>query len=286
VNVQELRRMRLTAPHRAVIERFVTACRADERVVAAFLGGSYARGTADAQSDLDLYVITADVAYTSFLVERVAFVRQFGEPVFLEDFNDYGFDLLLFVLSDGVEGELAFGRAGNFTHIHGGAHVVLLDKTGILAGVTFPEQRPSAAEQRERLRKLVNWFWHDLAHHFLTPLARGQLWTAVGTVHDLRRTCVDLACLAADFTAPSEGGEPVERMVPMERLASLEVTFCPPHYTALLHAARTLVDFYREVALPLAQAHGIPYPTALEQLMRARLDIADDRSKRADEMRD
>jgi len=42
--------------HQIVMNRFVAACQADERVVAAFLGGSYARGTTDAYSDLDLYL--------------------------------------------------------------------------------------------------------------------------------------------------------------------------------------------------------------------------------------
>ena len=48
------------------MNRFVAACQADERVVAAFLGGSYARGTADAYSDLDLCLITTDEAYEDF----------------------------------------------------------------------------------------------------------------------------------------------------------------------------------------------------------------------------
>lgn len=51
----------MPAHHQAVVARFVAACQADERVLAAFLGGSYAAGTADARSDLDLYAIISDV---------------------------------------------------------------------------------------------------------------------------------------------------------------------------------------------------------------------------------
>jgi predicted nucleotidyltransferase len=268
----------LSERHRTIVDRFVAACRADERVLAAFLGGSYARDAADTYSDLDLYVITADGTYTDFFAERVVFVRQLGEPVFLEDFDEYGFDLLLFIFSDGTEGELALGREGGFQHIHGGPHVVLLDKTGILAGTAFPEQRPVPAEQVERLRGLVNWFWHDFSHHFLTPLARGQLWTAVGALEDLRRTCVDLARLAADFTTAAEGYEQVERAIAADRLVTLAATFCPPERVALLQAAHAIVGFYREVAPPLAQAHGITYPAALEGVIWARLDALDDTS--------
>ena len=42
----------------AVIHRFVVACQADERVEAAFLGGSYARDATDAYSDIDFGLIT------------------------------------------------------------------------------------------------------------------------------------------------------------------------------------------------------------------------------------
>ena len=73
------------APH-PVIERFVAACAADARVAAAFLTGSYAAGTADAHSDLDLGVIIADAAYDDFLTSREPFVRLLGEPVFVETF--------------------------------------------------------------------------------------------------------------------------------------------------------------------------------------------------------
>ena len=45
--------------HQTAIRRFVAACQDDEWVIAAFLGGSYARGAADAYSDLDLYLITS-----------------------------------------------------------------------------------------------------------------------------------------------------------------------------------------------------------------------------------
>jgi predicted nucleotidyltransferase len=268
----------LSERHWTIVARFIAACRADERVMGAFLGGSYAWGTADAYSDLDLYVITTDGAYKDFFAERASFVQVLGEPIFLEDFDEYGFDLLLFIFADGTEGELAFGREGSFQHIHGGPHLVLLDKTGILAGATFPEQHPVPAQQEERLRGLVTWFWHDLSHHFLTPLARGQLWTAVGGLEDLRRTCVDLARLAADFTTSAEGYERVERAIAADRLAALATTFCPPERVALLRAAQALVGFYREVAPPLAQVHGITYPAALEEVICTRLDALADTS--------
>lgn len=75
--------------HQIVMNRFVAACQADKCVVAAFLGGSYARDAADAYSDLDLYLIITDEAYDDFFAGLEAFIRRLAEPVFLADRDNY-----------------------------------------------------------------------------------------------------------------------------------------------------------------------------------------------------
>ena len=40
----------------------------------------------------------------------------------------------------------------------------------------------------------------------------------------------------------------------------------------MLQSALTIVRFYRELAQPLAQTHGLAYPAALDQVMAARLE--------------
>jgi predicted nucleotidyltransferase len=140
--------------HQAVMNRFVAACQADERVVGAYLSGSYARGTSDAYSDLDLCLVTTDEAYYDFFASREAFIRLLREPVLLEDFDDHGLDTLNYIFDDGTEGELVLGRESQLTHIHGAADSVLLDKKGILAGAVFPWYEPAQAEQIEMLRQL------------------------------------------------------------------------------------------------------------------------------------
>jgi predicted nucleotidyltransferase len=269
MDAQELQ---LPQNHQVVVNRFVTACQVDERVVAAFLGGSYARGTVDACSDLDLYLIITDEAYDDFIASHEAFIRRLGEPVFLEDFHDYGFDIVCFIFADGTEGELALGRESHFTHIHGGPYRVLLDKKGILAGAVFPWYEPAQPEQIETLRHLIYWFWHDLSHHFITALARGQIWSAYGSLEELRLTCVNLARLREHFQAAAEGYEKVEQAISVEQLAPIQATFCPLEEGAMLQAALVIVRFYQELAPPLARAHGLPYPADLERVIYDRLE--------------
>lgn len=257
--------------HPAFVKRFTEACQADERVVAAFLGGSYAAGTADAYADLDLYVITRDEAYDDFFAQRRAFLRRLGEPLFLEDFNAFGFDMLNFILAGGTEGELALARASHFTHIHGGPFTPLMDKQGLLAEVVFPLYKPTLAEQEHSLHRLIFWFWRDLSV-FLKAMGRGQLWYAYGSLERARVKCVNLARLSVDFTDGGVGYDKLEVAVPAEHLASLQATLCPLERAALLEAAERLIHCYQEIALPLAPLHGVTYPTDLAHLVSGRLE--------------
>src|SRR5262245_31117619 len=267
------RKMDLQAmqPHhyQAVINRFVAACQADERVVAATLYGSYANGTADAYSDLDLGLITTDEAYEDFVAGREAFIRLLGEPVFLEDFGLP--NRVFFIFPDGAEVELSLGRESQFNHNHGGPYRVLLDKKDILAEAVFPRYQPAQAEQIEMLRRLVYWFWHDLSH-FIAAMGRRQLWWAHGQLEELRRYCVNLARLRHNFSVEADGYEKVEQAIPIEQLSPLQTTCCPLEPGAMLQAALVIVRFYQELAPLLTRTYGITYPADLERVMYGRLE--------------
>ncbi len=254
----------------ALLQRFVEACRSDQRIIAAFLGGSFAAGEADQYSDLDIYLVTTDEAYAEFFAERQAFMRRLGEPVFLEDFNSFGFDMLIFTFADGVEGELALAPENNFGHIHGGPYEVLVDKKGLLAGKVLPLLAPTEEQQVKTLRYLIYWFWEDLSH-FITGMQRGQLWLAYSYIEQTRRKCVNLAHLRHDFTAEPSGYADVEKDLPREQLLPLQATFCPMERDSMLQAVETIVDVYRQIARPLAKEHSIEYPVDLEQVLLRRL---------------
>ena len=123
------------------VDRFRTACAEHPLVVAAFLGGSYAAGTERDDSDIDVYVVTRQEDYDTFVAGRRTFMESWGHVVWSEDvwnFEQLGFDMIRFRHADGVWGEVALGHAGNFMALHGGPHRVLVDKPGLLDGVTFP----------------------------------------------------------------------------------------------------------------------------------------------------
>jgi predicted nucleotidyltransferase len=264
--------LQLSPLHQSILDRFIAICQADERVIASLLTGSYARGTADAYSDLDFCLITRTEAYENFIGEKEEFINQIGETLFVDDFNHP--DMILVIFTSGVECELAISSPGRLDQLYCAPYRLLLDKKGLFseAGIT-PSASPPA-DQVEALRKLVSWFWHDLSH-FITALGRGQLWWAAGQLEALRGYCVSLARLRHDFSAEAALDEPyfkIEIAMHATELAPLQDTFCPLAPIAMLQAALTILHFYQELAPPLARAHGLTYPHDLERLMLARLE--------------
>ncbi len=222
----------MTTPDEALLTRFVQVCRADDRIVAAFLGGSVARGQADGYSDLDLCIVVADDAYDEVVAGRPEFVRRLGEPVFCEDFgND---DVTFFILADGTEGELNVARESELEDLAAGPHRPLMDDRGILPR-GFPSTEVVAGDLDEALERTLPWFWHEVSH-FIAAVGRDQPWWAMGQLEALRAT-----------------------FVPLER-------------AAILDAGLHLVAFYRGLAPRVAADRGISYPSELDRVLVDRLE--------------
>jgi predicted nucleotidyltransferase len=262
--------IRTVEEYDAVIARFVDACIGDGRIVAAFLGGSIARGEADEYSDLDLGLIVADSAYDDVLAERANFIRKLGDPLFLEDFGHEG--IAFFILPDGIEGELCFGRDGELGEFLEGPYRVLVDKKGLLAGAGFAQPKPDAAVQAEELRRVLYWFWHELSH-FIAALGRGHLWWAAGQLEALRGHCVNLARIEQNVEIQEEPYEKLDQAISTNELVALQSTFPPMKRGPMLRALLNILAFYRERAPRVAREHGLTYPAELERLMCSRLDV-------------
>ena len=268
----DIHELQLPGNHEETARRVIAACQADHRIVAAFLGGSYASEDADKFSDLDLYFVTTDKSYENFLAEKESFAHQLGEPLFLEDFGvPHGY---CFILSNTTEGEFWFGPESKFKDIYSGPYKVLLDKKNILVGDAFPAPTTDQTRRLELLQRQIGWFWHELAH-FIKAMGRKQLWFAYGQIESMRRMCTRLACLKHNFSdAYLEEDEPyfkIEQALPIEDLSPLQSTFCPMEYDAMLQAAFVICRFYQDIAPELAKAHRLSYQADLERVWMSQL---------------
>ena len=260
--------------YRAWIDHVAAACQADRRIAAAFVGGSRGAGTADAHADIDLYLILRDDAYDDFFAQRRTFMSRPGEPVLLEDFNGFGFDMLLFIYADGIDGELVMARESGFEHIPSGPFMALLDRDGILPPNGFPPMKqPGEQERQEHLRWMVYWFWRDLSH-FSRWMARGRLWSAYGHLEMVRHTCLGLVRSKHEFVPALGSYDKLELAADPHDLAAFQATFCRVERAAIIAAVRSLLAIYLRVAPPLAAAHGVPYPATLHDVVVGRLEAA------------
>jgi predicted nucleotidyltransferase len=255
----------------AYIDRFTDLCQSDDRIVAAILYGSHASGTADPYSDLDLSLVIREGAFDDFVAERDTFIRSWGEPLFLEDFDLLNFVFIIF--GDGPEVELWINPESQLKINYGGPYKVLLDKRNLFDGTEFPRTQPPHTDRVETLRRQVYWFWHDLSH-FIAAMGRGQLWWAYGQLEELRRYCMNLVRFRNNFWDGDIGEEPyfkLEVAIPVEQLSPLAGTFCPLEADAMLKASLVILKYYKELAIPLAHTYAIPYPDKLEEIMVRRL---------------
>ena len=259
----------MPTPHDALIARFVEACEADDRIVAAFLGGSLASERADELSDVDLCVIARDVVFDDVVRDRSSLIERLGEPVFVEDFGHA--EVVSFVLTDGTEAEIFFGREGALDELRPGRYRPLFDPHGILDGVTFDEERTNPADLEAALRQSLSWFWHELSH-FVKAIGRNQLWWAAGQLGALRDHCVNIVRIEQGVLAGDEPYWKLDEEVRTAAIEPLEATFVPMERDALLAAGRILVSFFRERAPRVAAAHGLIYPADLANVTVKRLD--------------
>ena len=259
----------VTETAEGVITQLVESCATDDRIAALFLGGSRARGEDDEYSDIDLCVIVRDDAYDDVIAGRDTFVRTVGEPLFLEDFGNG--NMAFVILAGGTELELHFFGVGDLDTIRSGPHRVLLDKDGILAGVTFPLPEPDRAARVGGLRDILFWFWHDVGH-FTTAVGRGQLWWAAGQLEQLRGYCVNLIRIDQGGVAEDEPYWKLDHEIATEPLDALRSTFVPMERDALLRAGGDVLAFFRERAPRVAGAFDLTYPMELDRLVGGHLE--------------
>jgi hypothetical protein len=245
---------------RAGIARFADACSADPLVVAAFLGGSFASGTADAFSDLDVYVVTEEPDYGEFFARRERFMRTWGDPAFLDttvNFGGFGFDMLHFVFRDGVCGELAMGHRNNLLALHGGPHEVLVDKADVLDGVTFPLYEQPEEERVAEVERALAWFWLDVIG-LAKALGRGRIAAAMRSLGSMRDRCETIVGADARLIASHTTGDPA----------------------AIGRAALGLVELHRDEGRHVAADQQLRYPVELAVVAQAHLQRALDEDVR------
>jgi len=245
------------------IQTFERIAREDPRVLSAFLGGSLADGTEDVFSDIDIYYILEDQSYSEFLSQMRDRLTDMGPLVFLEQHNNFGFDLILFIFQNGVKGELGLGTTKNLRNLHAGPYKVLVDKKGVLDGVIFAFQAPlEGNDLREYVEKQLRWYWYWY-YVFLSAIARGKLWSAFSQLQQMREYAFKLIVLA--HHPQRIPGQRFEKTVPhqvREELGNASL----PQYTrrSMIASADAMTQIMKREIKEFVVASRANYPADLE----------------------
>jgi hypothetical protein len=98
------------------------------------------------------------------------------------------------------------------------------------------------------------------------------LWTAYGSLDEMRMKCLKLSRLQHDFTTEQTAYSKAEQVLFEEELLRLKPTCSPLEAEVMLGAALILLQVYREIAPGMAAKHEITYPVELERVIVGRLD--------------
>lgn len=207
----ELLQMRRTE-HEALLQQVLTLLQADQRVVAAWLFGSEGRHTADAFSDLDLWVIVKNDSIEMMSAERQHYVAQIDQPVLLLESpgNAPAAGAYLMALYPGQAGAhqvdwywQRYADASQPRHV-----VLLFDHVGIPQDTRQeqldPPGTPASLTMQERAAEatqLSTFFW-AMSNIAVKSVLRHQAWTAVSHIEGLRELVDRMKCLVGLSNIP------------------------------------------------------------------------------------
>jgi hypothetical protein len=253
----------------AAVENFRHVAERDSRVLAAFLGGSLASGLADQYSDIDMYYIIDPSGYESFHSSVKSLIDGLGPVAYFDEHNNFGFDLVLFMLTDGTKGELALGTSDKLNVMHAEPFKVLVDKRNILKDVQLPYEKMLEGEAlRKDVEKQLRWYWYWYGI-VLTASARDRLWSAQSALNTMRNHLFNLLKYAYDLRP----GEKIDKSLPRPLLIELGKTLPTLDPSSMKAAAASMTIILKRETENLLKTTGAKYPGVFEKTVLERQSL-------------
>lgn len=148
-----------TEAQESLIERARKVLEADPRVIACWIEGSFARGNADAWSDVDLHAVVADDDAASFLAGRKELVERIERVLALDDAPlPWGTQLIVATLKGPARLDLYIERESRLNDaLRFEKARVLFDRKGVTGTLRLTEQIEPLV--RKRLTDLMRTFF-------------------------------------------------------------------------------------------------------------------------------
>lgn len=142
----------------ALLRHIVEVLQGDGRIVAAWLAGSLAIGTADAWSDVDLHVAVSDEHYSAVVEGRMALYERFGRPALVQQIRvnteNPGVHFNLLVYPGGIEVDCSLWPQ-RLAHRPPWTRL-LFDRADVPVDILPPMSRE---ERRQEASHQLDFFW-------------------------------------------------------------------------------------------------------------------------------
>lgn len=261
------------ATRSAAVEGFRRLAVEDPRIVAAFLGGSLASGRADDYSDIDVYYVVDPAEYESFHSSVPSLIEKLGRVAYFDEHNNFGFDLVLFMLTDGTKGELGLGTIEKMKVMHAGPFKVLVDKKSVLKNMEFPfEELPAGDALRRDVEKQFRWYWYWYGI-VMTASSRGHLFSAQSALNTMREHLFKLL----RYSYNVQPGEKSERSLPRSLLVEIGKTLPIYDPNSMRACAVTMTEILKRETKDLLKKTEAKYPTLFEKTTLAKYSLSGDR---------
>jgi predicted nucleotidyltransferase len=263
--------------HRRILTAAIDHFRTDLRVLGLLLGGSFAAGTPDVYSDIDLYIIVRDDLFDQVLGEKTGAAAAGGRVLtaFVPDHLGPGGDEMYIAVYDGpVKLDLNYERRSSVKPAWKlSARAVLMDRDGSLAetvaasrGLTAP---PPSVDALEALHdKFWTWCWYVFG-----KIARGEVWEARGGLEDIRRLAL-LPLLLWDANKPAEGYRRLESRLKRDVRDRLTATVAGLDAAPLYRALQAAMDVFEELHARLYPRYGLPCDRTAGRAIRSAIERA------------
>jgi hypothetical protein len=247
------------APQLALVERATEVLRADDRVIAAWLAGSFATGEADAWSDVDIHCCVRDDVPREAWRDLLGTITPTVMAIALPPPVAGGFALT----AEWVHVDLVTHLASEFDPAaHAAGARPLFDHGGILENL--PPAPPVQVDPWFP-RESVEWFFYMLGN-IVTVVGRDDAALAMLGVLTVRDTCLVPLFLAERGVKRRGGVKRLNHWLSAEQRSVLEslpplVATVDSVVDAQLHLARIFIERGRA----LADRLGEDWPEELEQ---------------------
>ena len=238
-----------------VVERLIH----ETGVRAIYLEGSLARGTADAYSDVDLFV-SLDAQGMHDIWEHRQHIANIPHPTIFDLDHQWGDPSALsyaVLYEIGVYLDLTFVES---IHIPTSDAVVLWSAIDSVAAIDRPNDAPIISPL-DPMDDSLRMFWIGslLCAKYLV---RRQLWTALWFIESRRTLLLKVWRLAHTPSRADWGWSKVHEDLPPTVLDDLVKTVTPLDYPALVQALVDLMAMMEHYGPQLAETYGLAYPKA------------------------